>query len=256
MGAGRGLYVIKLSDAVTAYPIYSKASVTNGASFASPGLAPGGIGTIFGTNLTTVSGIVTASLPLPTTLSGTSVTIDGQMVPLFAVANVNGQQQVNFQVPDDLALSPVITVLNNGVQGFPINAGALLAYPGVFTTDGVHGAIEHANGQLVTPANPAATGEVVAVFATGLGPVSPDPGTGNPAPRSALSQTTSTPTVTIAGLAAVVQFSGLAPGFVGLNQVNVQVPANVPSGDQDLVITIKVGNSAPPPSPPVKLSVQ
>jgi uncharacterized protein (TIGR03437 family) len=247
------MYVIKLADAVTSYPLYSSKSITNGASFV-VGLAPGGIGTIFGTNLTTVNGIVQAqSLPLPTILNGTSVTINGQKVPLFAVANVNGQQQINFQVPDDLTVESVVVVTNNSVQGFPVAAPTVQSAPGVFTSDGSRGAIEHVNGQLVTPANPAAKGEIVAVFATGLGVVSPDPGTGNPAGASPPSTTMATPVVTIAGLQASIQFSGLAPGFAGLNQVNVQVPPNAPSGDQNLIMSIQGGNKF---APPVKIAVQ
>jgi uncharacterized protein (TIGR03437 family) len=258
IGAGKGVYMIQLSDAVTQYPTYTRASITNGASFVF-GLAPGGIGTVFGTNLTTANGIVTAqSLPLPASLDGTSVSINGQTAPLFAVANVNGQQQINFQVPDSSQVpeDSVVTVTNNGVQGFPVAAATLQFRPGVFTIDGIHGAVEHASGQLVTPLNPAAKGEVVVIFATGLGASSPDPGTGNPASSSQLSMTVTTPTVTVAGLQASVQFSGLAPGFVGLNQINVQLPANLASGDQDLIITMQSSSTSPQSSPAVKLSVQ
>jgi uncharacterized protein (TIGR03437 family) len=257
IGGGTGLFIVKLSDQATVFPLYTRASATNGASFAK-GLAPGAIGTIFGTNLTNVNGILLApSLPLPTVLSGTSVTINGLPAPLFAVANINGQQQINFQIPGNITTGPVITVNNNGAQGFPIAVIAAPAFPGVFLVDGIHGAIEHANGQLVTPANPATKGEVVVVFATGLGTVSPDPGPGNPASAMPLSFTTTTPTATVGGLTAVVQFSGLAPGFVGLNQVNLQVPANAASGDQDLVIASQVaGTARPVGSPAVKISIQ
>jgi uncharacterized protein (TIGR03437 family) len=64
----------------------------------------------------------------------------------------------------------------------------------------------------------------------GLGAVSNQPEDGAPASSTTLSQTSSTPTVTIGNLPANVTFSGLAPGFVGLYQVNALVPATVPAG--------------------------
>ena len=73
--------------------------------------------------------------------------------------------------------------------------------------------------------------EFISIFCTGLGPVSNPPATGDVASAILPSNTPTTPTVTIGGVTATnVSFSGLAPGFVGLYQVNVQVPANAPTG--------------------------
>src|SRR5262249_48389110 len=88
----------------------------------------------------------------------------------------------------------------------------------------------------VTAANPATAGEVVVLFATGLGTVSNNPGTGNAAGSNPASQMPVNPTVTIGGVQGSVQFAGLAPGFVGLYQINVQLPNNVASGSQDVVV--------------------
>ncbi len=71
---------------------------------------------------------------------------------------------------------------------------------------------------------PAAAGTYLSIYCTGLGSVSNQPATGTAAPASPLAVTTTTPTVTIGGVAAQVSFSGLTPGTVGLYQVNVQVP--------------------------------
>ena len=77
------------------------------------------------------------------------------------------------------------------------------------------------------------TCEFLLIFCTGLGLVMPEVASGDVAPSTEpLARTLSTPLVHIAGLPAQVTFSGLAPGFVGLYQVNVQVPAGVPSGTQ------------------------
>jgi uncharacterized protein (TIGR03437 family) len=73
--------------------------------------------------------------------------------------------------------------------------------------------------------------DYIDIYATGLGPVTNQPSSGAPASASSLSWTTATVTVTIGGVPATPSFSGLAPGWVGLYQVNVQVPANAPVGD-------------------------
>ena len=221
-------------------PTYSAASITNGASFVA-GVTSGGIVTIFGTGLTTdVTGIVLAEqLPLPTQLRGTSVTLSGIAAPLFAIANVDGQEQINLQVPYELTGQATATVVvdNNGMSSDPVEVNILPAQPGVFTVDGSTGAILHASDfRLVSPADPAAPGEAVLIYATGLGPVSPAPPTGAPASASPLSLTSITPVVTVGGMVADVLFSGLAPGFVGLYQVNIAVPLSAPSGNLDVVI--------------------
>jgi len=241
------------SPATTGRPVFTAAAVTNGASFAS-GLTPGSIVTVFGTRLSNVSGIVQASsLPLPTQIMGTSVTVNGVPAPLFAIANVSGSEQINLQVPYEVTGQSTATLIvnNNGLLSDSVEVSILPAQPGIFTLDGTAGAILHANGQIVSSTSPASRGEVVLVYATGLGPVSPAPRTGSAAPSSPLSVTTFTPVVSVGGIDAEVLFSGLAPGFVGLYQVNVRIPGNAPSGNLDIVI-----QSAGQASKPVKIAVQ
>ncbi|MEE8177819.1 MAG: hypothetical protein V3T65_07475 [Acidobacteriota bacterium] len=79
--------------------------------------------------------------------------------------------------------------------------------------------------------------EFLSIFATGLGPLNASVTSGD-VPPTPPPLTVSTPLVTIGGIPATVSFSGLAPGFVGLYQVNVQVPAATPSGTQNLERTI------------------
>jgi len=93
--------------------------------------------------------------------------------------------------------------------------------------------------KLVGKSNPAVAGSVIQVFATGLGPTTPQVKTGEPAPASpaAVLVPETQLTATIGGVPADIQFQGLAPGYVGLYQVNLKVPSGLPTGDLLLVLT-------------------
>jgi len=262
-----GYLLLKLADAGSS-PLFSSKGVTNAATF-QPGIVPGGLATLFGTNITNVQGVLTAnSFPLPTILGGSQVFVNTCTIPadalyclpapvaapILAVANVNGQQQINFQVPGAISEGVPVWVVNNGVRSVPVSLHSGL--PGIFTTDGVRGAIQHAaDFRPVTPANPAVRAEPVVMYATGLGAVQPDPGAGYPASPSPLSLTSSTTIVTVGGKWALVLFSGLAPGFVGLSQINFLVPADAPSGDDDVIVAVSSGGRTAI-SKPVKLAVR
>jgi endo-1,4-beta-xylanase len=235
-------------------PVPSIASVTNAASFAAGFVAPGEIATLFGNNLTSATGInLTSSLPLPTDFLDVAVHVNGSPVPLFAIDNVNGQQQINFQVPWEVAnqTTAAIEVLHSGIVSQSVTVPVVAAQPGIidYSSGGNNfGVILHANYQLADIGHPVQAGETVLIYCTGLGVVHSPPADG----AAASGQTTiATPVVTIGGISAAVPFSGLAPGFVGLNQVNVVIPQGVPSGNQPVVL--KMGSAA---SPPVLIPVE
>jgi uncharacterized protein (TIGR03437 family) len=220
-------------------PVISAAGFTNAASFVTGG-SPGAIATLFGTHLTrNLTGVVqNASVPLPSTLAGTTVTVGGKTAPIFNVVNLNGQEQISVQVPVDVAPGAAIpVVLNNGFGSATAQIALTPAQPGIFTIDGTQAAALHADFSLVSAAQPAAPGETIVVFCTGLGTVNPPVATGAAASGSALSPTVATYTATIAGQNAPVGFSGLAPFFVALGQVNLTVPSGASSGLQDLALT-------------------
>ncbi len=151
-------------------------AVVNGASFVG-GIAPGELATVFGTNLTTSSGIHLApSVPLPPNLLSVSVNVNGSPAPLFGIANVNGQQQINFQVPWELSApsNATISVTSDNVTGASITVPAVAAQPAVFgyVVNGItFGAITHADYQLADTANPATAAETLLIYCTGLGEV-------------------------------------------------------------------------------------
>lgn len=213
----------------------SVGATVNGASFAqnSP-VAPGSLSSIFGVNIGPATGVLAPTVPLPTTLGNVSVTIGGIAAPLLFA----GSQQINVQIPFGLAgqasAPVVVTNTSTSAQTAPVNVSLASSAPGIFTVpiNGVsQGAILNQDNSFNTPANPARKGDVVQIFATGQGLVSNQPADGASAPTTGPNSITSlTPIVLIGNQAAVVQFSGLAPGFVGLWQVNANVPAATASG--------------------------
>ena len=94
----------------------------------------------------------------------------------------------------------------------------------------------HADGSVVTPANPARPGKTLIAFLTGVSSVSNRPGTGEPALAAPLSTSLLQTTVEIGGASAATLFSGWSPNFVALVQVNFTVDSNTPAGRQLFVI--------------------
>lgn len=252
------IYVAGLSDGViyrldgdTAPQVTSQA-VLNAASF-QPGLTPGSAATLFASGITSSTGIFAASaLPLPLTLRDLSVSLNGERVPLYAVANVNGLEQVNFQVPFTLSPGQArLAVTFAGRSTAEVSVPVLAAQPGIFTAGGLAVAVRNQGNTLVTAGQPARRGEAIYFYATGLGPVSNPPAVGAASPSSPLSEALTRPVVTLGGIPCAVSFAGLAPGFAGIYQVNLTVPTGASSGQQDLVISS--GSAA---SPAARLPVE
>ena len=222
-----------------AAPVISTAAFTNAASFSSGG-SPGAIATLFAGNVTrNLTGVIySPSVPLSTSLAGTSLTIDGKAAPIFNIVDVSGQEQISVQVPVDATVgTPVPLVFNNGFASATVQVTLTAVQPGIFTIDGTQAAATHLDFSLITASHPAAPGETIIVYATGLGAVDPVVATGAAASGTILSNTVTTYTATIAGQDAKVVFSGLGPNFVALGQVDLTVPIGAPSGLQELVLT-------------------
>ena len=132
-----------------------------------------------------------------------------------------------------------MVVNNNGVLSLPETIALGPAVPALFTfsqTGSGPGAILHADFRAVTAGSPAVAGEVVLLYATGLGAV--DPAVGSGRATTSLTRVIGNIQVSIGGLPGEVQYGGLAPGFVGLYQINVKVPAGIPLGDALVVLTV------------------
>ena len=210
-------------------------AVTNAASYSADAVAPGAIVSLFGANLsagTSQSG----AAPLPTVLGDTTVTFNGIPAPLYFVS----AQQVNAQVPFEVAAGSAIAevISKSGIALTQLPVGA--AGPGIFTRDGSgtgDGAlIDAVTGALVTSSQPIAAGAYLAIYCTGLGAVTPATTTGDV--PATLTSTTVTPSVLIDGQPEAPSWAGLAPGFVGLYQVNAQVPASLTTGSHRLQLVV------------------
>jgi uncharacterized protein (TIGR03437 family) len=233
-------------------PAFTADGVVDAASFAS-GISPGSIASLFGVRLSTITGVAAAqSFPLPLQLQGTSVRVNGTPAPLLAVANVAGSEQINFQVPFEIAApgDAQIVVSSGGRDSVPVDVPVLPAKPAVFVIAGLGPAIVHGStGALVTASNPALPGEVVVVYCTGLGPVAPVVPTGSAAPTTALSRLILPFTGTVGGKDAVLDFAGLAPTFAGLYQVNLEIPSGLTGTSVPLVMQANGSRSVPVPVP-------
>jgi len=220
-------------------PVFTRTGVVNAATFQPTPLAPGEILSIFGSRLGPRDGVAFTLEPgarrLPETLAGTRVTFDGVAAPLFYVSD----QQINLQVPFEVAIRNA-TRMVVAVEG--LDPGEMLlevneAVPGIFTIDGSRAAALNQDSTLNGPDNPAAAGSVVQLFLTGQGLLDLVVRTGELAPTSAPFPAPRLDTaVTIDSLNARVLFAGLAPRFVGLLQVNAEVPRGVTASAQARVV--------------------
>lgn len=211
------------------------------------GLAPGSYISLFGASFTDQTRVFGTNY-LPLSLAGVSVGFDvpGQTNRSFpGVISFVSPGQINVQVPWELAgQSQVQLKVSNGLYSsarltVPLNevSPAFFEYSDAGSGRQLIAALDQ-NFQLVTGAAPVARGSVVQLYANGLGPVDNQPATGEVAPSSPLATCRITPQITIGGQNANILYAGLAPGFVGLYQVNAVVPANAPTGIQPVVITM------------------
>jgi uncharacterized protein (TIGR03437 family) len=215
--------------------------VSNGASY-TQAIAPGGILSIFGTQLAPATASA-QGVPLPTMLAGTTVTLNGVSASLYFAS----PGQLNIQIPYEVSDGPLLAVDNNGETDYYIVTLAAEA-PAIFTTNsqgaGQGAVLDNATYRLVDASHPATPGSTyIQIYCTGLGPVADRPADGAASPSSPLAKTSVPVQVTIGGVQENAIFSGLAPGFVGLYQVNALVPAGVTAGSA-VPVVISMGGIA------------
>lgn len=229
-------------------PLVAPGAVVNAASFEGAVVSPGGYVSIFGVKLADNIGQA-GSIPLPTDINGTKVTLAGRDLPL----NYVGDGQVNALVPYDLTVNTQhqLVVQRGATISVPEAVVVAPAQPAIYTQDqsgtGAGVIVNGVTNQLITAGNPARAGDVLVIYANGLGTVNPTVALGAAAPLAGpLSRTVNPVTVRIAGVAVTPQFAGLAPGFPGLYQINVPVPAGIAAGDA-VPVTLEVAGQTSKP---------
>lgn len=216
-------------------------ATVNAATFKTGPIAPGTLVTIFGTGLSTATATA-SSVPLPTTLGGTVVLLNGLSIPLAFVSPGQINAQLPFRIPTG---SATLTVRDANETTANSILSIAASSPGIFTTtaNGKGDAIAtHANSALVKRATGeyALVGETVILYCTGLGDVNGSPVAGSAAPSSPLPGALQKVEVLMNGLAANVVYAGLTPGSVGLYQINFIVPGGVGG---DVPTTIRIGTA-------------
>jgi uncharacterized protein (TIGR03437 family) len=227
-------------------PAIQNGGVVNAASLqVGRGLAPGSYISIFGRGLSEVTRVFNTPY-LPLALAGVSVSFDVPEKNLSVPGRLHfvSDGQINVQVPWELqGSSSALLKISIGDSSSTLVTVPLLDHsPAAFeySEAGTGRALVAAldpSFNLVTSSNPARRGNVVQIYANGLGPVTNPPASGEVTPAEPLSATRVAPTVTIGGRPAEVLFSGLAPYNVGLYQINLRVAADTPTGLQPVVIT-------------------
>jgi len=223
--------------------------IINAASGAVGTVAPGLAISIFGTGLgpATPAGFV---LPptggtIATTLGGTQVLFDGTPAPVLYASPT----QVNALVPFELAgkASTVLTVSYGGATTPGMTLPVMAAEPGIFTDDlsgKGQGAILNQDGSINSASNPAAPGSTIQIFGTGGGVTIPPSVDGALNPLSSTGTLALATTATVNNESAFVYYYGPAPNLIsGIIQINVTLPADTPSGNVPLFVTVGSANS-------------
>jgi len=217
-------------------PIFAppQQAIVNGASFQGMA-APGSLFSIFGTGLSAQSASA-STLPLPRSLSGTQVLVNGESAPLVYVSD----KQINAQMPIDVPTGqPVsVTVTNAGSKSNTATVTIPPAAPGIFTYNGNLAVVQNPNGSVNSPTDPAHPGDVLVAYLTGGGAVNAaGPWLTGAASPGGLSGVTAQYSVSVDGQPAEVEYLGLTPGLVGLYQTNFKVPSLAP-GSYPVVVTL------------------
>jgi len=216
-------------------PNYTAAGIVNGASFA-PGLAPNTIISIFGTNLSwdthaLDAGDIAGGV-MPTSMANVEVYFEGWPAYLYYVSPT----QINLLVPSDLLSGTFqFWVDRQGTRGPIVTVKLQNAAPAMFQTSSGAVIASHLDWSLVCSGAPAVAGEIVILWATGLGNTAPQLEDGVlPAAAQWLIQMNQFQ-VWINGVAldpSAILYAGVAPGYAGLYQVNVRLPDPLPANPE------------------------
>jgi uncharacterized protein (TIGR03437 family) len=232
-------------------PYYTAASIANSAASVAGLYAPNTFVTIYGQSLAYVTVAISSDDirggMLPTSLIGTGVTV--LINNLGAAIYYVSPGQINVLIPANLAAGPATLQLEvDGVAGPAVTIMLGATAPAMFQFDAVTVLATHADYSLVTAAAPAQPGEEIVLYATGLGSTIP-PAEYNTLPETAAPLAAGVNFQVVLNGSPVdprdILYAGAAPGYAGLYQINVILPANAPPNPE---IRIGSGAQMSPPS--------
>lgn len=229
-------------------PSYTLEGLVNAATQTASALAPNTIATLYGSNMAFTTHAVTPGElrggVLPNVLDGVTVYVGGFAANLFYISPT----QINFLIPYELTAGTVnVAVARQGVAGPTLRLQLNPTSPGLFQWNGNYAIAVHLAGNIVGPDAPAKAGEIVVIYAVGLGRTNPESSSGRVASSAASILALPQLQVTIAGSPVAVKdilYAGLAPGFAGLYQINLRLPDSVPP-DPEIRISVASQISAP-----------
>jgi uncharacterized protein (TIGR03437 family) len=235
---------MQLSPAIPAAPTVTAGNIISAVTSATGPVAPDSWVTIYGANLGVTSRAWAASDflngAMPFSLDGVSVLLTG--APRLAYVGYVSPTQVNFLMPSDQGAANLTVQVRNpaGIStAVPLTVAATAGQ--LFTADGKSVLGAKANGNLLSKATPAAPGETIVLYGTGLGPTTPALVPGQvPTEASPLA---TLPRVTIGGASATVASGSVVPGSAGVYQLVVQVPTDAANGDLPVVLQIGTASS-------------
>lgn len=244
-GASNSPQTISVSLTVTTPAIPQVTSVVNAASGAPTVAVPGLIFTISGSDLgsSTPAEAVVSGGSIATTLGGVRVLFDGIPAPLLYVSD----RQINGVMPFELygRFSTRMQVEARSQLSREVELRVADSAPGIFTSNATgsgQAAVLNQNGSVNAGGNPAARGEIIVIYATGIGQTNPASVTGRVATQIG-APLASPVRVTVGGRDAQVLYAGPAPGLIsGAAQFNVVVPEDAPTGSAQ--IGIQVGSAS------------
>jgi uncharacterized protein (TIGR03437 family) len=230
-------------------PSYSATSIVNAATNVLGPLAPNMIATIYGNNLSYVTRAIgpddVRNNILPTALIGTGVRVFvGGLAAVIYYASPN---QINFLVPSNLrAGASTVQLIRDGLSGPEVDVSLVDSAPGFFQLDAVTVIAAFPDGSVVTKAKPAQGGQVIVLYAGGMGQTTPKSDYGVVPTLPASIARLSDLEVTFNGIPldrALIFYAGITPGYAGLYQVNLTLPLDAPP---DPEIRVRIGNQSSP----------
>lgn len=204
--------------------------------------APGAMFTLRGVNMTSATAASEVP-PLPRSLGGVQVLINGIAVPLESVSPGSIRGQIPFEVEPGEA---TLRVESGGNLTNEITVEILPAAPGILTHADGRAVATNEDGSPNSEEAPAEAGSILTVTLTGIGLVDPMVETGEAAPADPPAAAVIQATATVGDVPAVVEFVGLVPGMVGIAHARLVPSAELPSGNHPVRITMNgVSSNAP-----------